>query len=31
MCEKFLILMCGKMLFMEKKRVQTKTMKESYV
>ncbi len=31
MCEKFLILMCGKVLFMEKICVQTKTMKGSYV
>jgi hypothetical protein len=30
-CEKFLVLMCGKVLFMGKKCVQTKTMKGSYV
>ncbi len=30
-CGKFLVLMCGKMLFMEEKCVQTKTMKERYV
>jgi hypothetical protein len=30
-CEKLLILMCGKVLFMGKKCVQTKTMKGSYV
>jgi thymidine phosphorylase len=30
-CEKFLVLMCEKMLFMGKKSVQTKTMKGSYV
>jgi hypothetical protein len=31
MCEKFLVFMCEKMLFMEKICVQTKTMKGSYV
>jgi hypothetical protein len=31
MCEKNLVLMCGKMLFMGKKCVQTKTMKGNYV
>jgi hypothetical protein len=30
-CEKFLVFMCGKMLFMGKKCVQTKTMKGNYV
>jgi hypothetical protein len=31
MCEKFLVFMRGKVLFMGKKYVQTKTMKGSYV
>jgi hypothetical protein len=30
-CEKFLVFMCGKVLFMGKKCVQKKTMKGSYV